>query len=261
MKKPVFVAIFSVLLCSVPIWAATDTPDPAQQQRILEKVRQSATRYLENLPNFICARVTEQFEAGTKPDHWKRLETLTERLIFNQAKENLSLELVNGKPLKPGRYIKRPLETSGEFGDLVRTVIDEKTAAHISWSRWEDVNGHRLAVFAYLVDEEHTKISVSLDSLEVIVPYRGFLYADPETGDLWRITSSPFNMPVALQTKSAVTTIDYGLVDISNKRYLLPVSASILMDTGKNNLLNKISFTQYRKFDTESKITFVSGSN
>ena len=68
-------------------------------------------------------------------------------------------------------------------------------------------------------------------------------------------------MPVALQTKSAVTTIDYGLVDISNKRYLLPVSASILMDTGKNNLLNKISFTQYRKFDTESKITFVSGSN
>ena len=261
MSKPLFGCLLTALVWTISASAAADTPDAGEQQRMLERIRKATVRYLENLPNFVCSRVTEQYEAGKKPNHWKQRETLTERLIFNQGKENSSLELVNGKPLKPGRLIQRPLETSGEFGELVTTVLDEKTQAQITWNRWDDLNGHRVAVFDYVVDAQHSKISVSLDQLEVIVPYRGSLYADAETGELWRITSSPFNMPVAVQTKSAVTTIDYGLVDITNKHFLLPVTASIIMDTGRNNLLNKVAFTQYRKFETDSKITFVSGSN
>jgi len=259
--KPVFACFLTAFLCTVPLSARADGPDSAEQQRILDKVRQSVSRYLENLPNFVCSRVTEQFEAGKKPEHWKKRDTLTERLIFNQGKENFALELVNGKPVQAGHYVKRPLETSGEFGELVRTVLDDKMEAQITWNGWQEINGHRVAVFDYLIDAQHSKTSVSLNGLAVIVPYRGQLYADPETGDLWRITSDLLSMPPEVETKSAVTTIDYGPVEISSKHFILPVTASILLDTGRSNLLNKIAFNQYRKFEAESKITFVSGSN
>jgi hypothetical protein len=260
--KPAFGCLLFASLLTVAPPAAADTPDSAAQQRVLDKVRESALRYLENLPNFVCQRVTEQYQAGKKPQHWKQRATLTERLIFNQGKENLSLELVDGKPLPPGHVVDRPLETNGEFGELVRVILDEKAAAQISWSHWDDLNGHPIAVFEYVVDKQHSKTTVSLGDLETTVPFRGMLYADPDTGDLWRITCSLFNLPAAVETKSAVTTIDYGLVEITaNKHFILPVSASILMDTGKNNILNKISFNQYRKFEADSKITFVSGSN
>jgi len=259
--KPAFGCILSSLLLSVTLSAATDVPDSAEQQRILEKVRQTAVRYLENLPNFVCSRVTEQFDAGRKPDHWRQRDTITERLIFNKGQENLAPELLNGKPVKPGQYIDRPLRTSGEFGELLHTVLDEKSAAQISWSRWENLLGRRLAVFEYSIDAQHSMISLGVTGVDLILPYRGLLYADPDTGELWRITSELFDLPEDVQTKSLVTTIDYGLVDITNRKYIMPVSASVALDTGQKNILNKMSFTQYRKFETDSKITFVSGSN
>ena len=259
--RPAFGCILSSLLISVTLSAATEAPDSAEQQRILDKVRQTASRYLENLPNFVCSRVTEQYAAGKKPDQWKQRDTITDRLVFNQGREDLAPELVNGKPVRPGRYVDRPLETSGEFGELVRTVLDEKSAAQISWSRWENLGGRRLSVFEYVIDVQHSMLNLGVTGVVSILPYRGLLYADPETGDLWRVTSAPFNIPETAETKSLVTTIDYGLVDITNKKYILPVSASVALDTGKKNIMNKMSFTQYRKFETDSKITFVSGSN
>jgi hypothetical protein len=243
------------------LFAASDSPDAAEQQRILAKVREYAGRYLDNLPNFVCARVTEQYEAGKKPDHWKQRDTLTARLIFNQGRENQTLEMVNGKPVSPVRFINRPLETEGEFGILVANVLDESTYAEISWSRWEELRSQRLAVFEYFIDQQHSTLSLGLGGIKKTVPYRGLIYADPATGQVWRITNTPFDIPDSVATKSINTTIDYGPVQIGEMHFILPVDANILLDTGRKNIWNKVFFNGYRKFEAESKITFLSGSN
>jgi hypothetical protein len=259
--KPVISTFLSGLIMTGALFAAADAPDAAEQQRMLDRVRQYAGRYLEKLPNFVCARVTEQFEAGKKPEKWKQRDTLTARLIFNQGKENQTLEMVNGRPISPRRFVGRALETEGEFGILVSNVLDANAYAQISWSRWEDLRGKRLAVFEYLIDDKHSTLSLGLGGISTTVPYRGLIYADPSTGEVWRITNAPFDIPEAVDTKSINTTIDYGPVEIGNRRFILPVTASIWLDTGRRNILNKVSFNDYRKFDAESKITFVVGSN
>jgi hypothetical protein len=240
---------------------AADSPDAAEQQRMLDNIREYASRYLNNLPNFVCARVTEEYEAGKKPEHWKQRNTLTSRLVFNQGREDQTLELVNGKEVRPGRYIERRLETEGEFGILISNVLDSNTGTEISWSHWEDLGGSRVAVFEYLVDLKHSTLSLGLGGMGQFVPYRGLIYADPASGEVRRITNSPFDIPDSVATKSITTTIDYGSVDIGDRHFVLPVTASIWLDTGHNNVLNKVSFRDYRKFEAESKITFLSGSN
>lgn len=240
---------------------AAESPDIAEQQRMLTNIREYASRYLNNLPNFVCARVTEQYEAGKKPEHWKQRDTLTARLVFNQGREDQTLELVNGKEVRAGHFVARRLETEGEFGILISNVLDGNTGAEISWKGWEDLRGSRLAVFEYVVDLPHSTLSLGLGGYAQVVPYRGLIYADPSSGEVWRITNSPFDIPDSVSTKSITTTIDYAPVEISNRHFVLPVSASILLDTGRNNVMNKVSFRDYRKFEAESKITFLSGSN
>jgi hypothetical protein len=253
--------LVSVVMCASGM-SASDSPDPATQRHMLENIREYASRYLNNLPDFVCARVTEQYEAGKKPEHWKQRDTLTSRLVFNQGREDQTLELVNGKEVRRGHFVSRPLETEGEFGILIANVLDGETGAEISWSHWEDWHGHQLAVFEYLVDLKHSTLSLGLGgSGRQFVPYRGLIYADAASGEVWRITNSPFDIPDWVATKSITTTIEYGFVDIGNRHFVLPITASILLDTGHNNILNKVAFRDYRKFETESKITFVSGSN
>lgn len=260
LRHRLFGTFFISLLLTATLSAA-DLAKPSQQQAILDNVRQYVSRYLDNLPNFVCNRITEQYEAGKKPKNWHQGDTLTAKLVFNQGREDITLVLVNGKPLQPNKYVKRPLHTEGEFGELVGKVLDPDAGAQISWSDWEDMAGRRLAVFEYLVDRSHSTLRISLGTRDQIVPYRGQIYADASTGEIWRITSAPFDLPAGLETKSAVTTIDYAPIDIAGRRFVLPTSASVLLDTGRNNILNKVSFTNYRKFDAESKIIFSTASN
>ena len=260
LRHRLFGSLFTLFILAATLPGA-DFPKTPDQQLILDNVRQYAGHYLDNLPNFVCFRVTEQYEAGKKPKNWRQRDTLTEKLVFNQGREDETLEAVNGKPLDPSRYVQRPLHTEGEFGGLVSKILDPDSGAQISWSHWENLAGRHLAVFEYLVDQSHSTLKISLGGRDQIVPYRGLIYADAATGELWRITSVPFDMPAILETKSAVTTIDYAPVDIADRHFVLPVAASILLDTGKSNILNKISFTNYRKFDAESKIIFAIGSN
>ena len=107
------------------------------------------------------------------------------------------------------------------------------------------------------MDNQHSTLRLGLsDFVRAVVPYRGSIYTDPETGTVWRITSVPFDIPREIQTRSIATVIDYDAVTIAGQPHVLPVEASVTLDTGSHNVLNRIEFQEYRKFEAESRITF-----
>jgi len=212
---------------------------------------------MENLPNFICRQVTRQFEGGRKPDHWRKLDSLTSKLVYSQGREQRTLELINDKQPKPSQVSRRPLSTEGEFGILLHNVFADGTAAVFTWKGYETIRGKRLAAFDYIVDKKHSRLSLGLVDLgSAIVPYNGSVYADPASGEVWRITDSAFDIPPEVRTKSVDRTVDYDSVTIGGKAYLLPVTASALLNTGSSTVLNQSEFRDYRKFDADSKIIF-----
>jgi hypothetical protein len=236
---------------------AAEPPPVADQQKVLDKMRSYAEQYVTNLPNFLCQQITRQFEAGKKPTHWHRGDTLTSKLVFSQGHEQRSLEMVNDKPSQGSRFLHRPLITEGEFGVLLGNIFSDKTNAAFSWRGWEMLRDRRVAVFDYDVDQEHSTLRLSLSDLaQATVPYRGSLYADPSTGAVFRIINSPYDIPADVRTRSIATTIDYDPVSIGGRDYLLPVEASVLLDTGSHHVLNRMEFRAYRKFEADSTITF-----
>jgi hypothetical protein len=119
------------------------------------------------------------------------------------------------------------------------------------------LRGRRVAVFNFDVAKEHSTLRLSLSDLaHATVPYRGSVFADPRTGAVLRITSGAYDIPAAVATRSIATTIDYDPVSIAGRDYLLPVGASVLLDTGSHHVWNRMEFRGYRKFEAESTVTF-----
>ena len=239
--------------------AAPDAPpDPAAQDQILDAMHHYAAQYVSNLPNFLCSQVTRQFDAGKKSNRWHKGDTLVAKLSFNQGREERTLDSVNGKPVDSAKTRRRPpLSTEGEFGILLSRVLGPDSEAWFTWNRWETLRGKHLAVFDFTVDKQHSTLRLSLSDLaQAIVPYRGSIYADPATGAVWRISDTAAEIPPQLLTREISTTIDYDEIPIGDKKYLLPVQAtvSVLLETKK--IRNEMEFQDYRKFEADSAVTF-----
>jgi len=240
--------------------ASTPAPDTAAQQKLLTSMASYADQYVSNLPNFICLQVTRQFEAGKHPNHWHKGDVLTSKLIFNERQEDRTLQSVNDKPVIPGtKPWRTPLTTQGEFGILIGNIFAVRSDAAFTWRGWEVLRGKRLAVFDYSIDGAHSTLTLTrLNDLgQAVVPYRGSIYADADSGSIWRITESGFDIPPEVETKSISTTVDYAEVPIAGLSYLLPAHATVLLNTGSSNIRHEIEFKEYRKFEADSKITYV----
>ncbi len=251
------------LLLSLPLLGLAfqqqpDAPSSLEQEHLVSLMRDYAGQYVSGLPNFLCLQVTKQFEAGAKSDKFHKGDVLVSRLSFNQGREQRGLESVNGKSIESGvRRGHSPLTTEGEFGTLLNQVLGKGSAATFTWDRWESVRGKRLAVFDFEVDRQHSTLSLQLSDLaRATLPYHGDVYADPETGAIWRITNTVFAIPVELKTRQFSTTVDYSEIAIGDKKYLLPLEAEVNAFFNDKKVRNHMEFQSYRKFEAETVVTF-----
>jgi len=239
--------------------ASPDAPNGDQQDRILEAVESYGAHYISGLPDFLCDQVTRHFRADLNSDRWHKGDVITEKLGFHDGQEKRSVDLVNGKradSLKNRWHA--PLITEGEFGILIDRVLGPQSFATFAWNRWETVRGKRLAVFDYSVDLEHSTLRLGIGDLaEAVLAYGGSVFADPETGAVWRITEAVNkDIPLKLQTREIGTVIDYDETPIGGRQYLLPVTATVSAVTWDGKIRNEMEFRNYRKFDADSVIHF-----
>jgi hypothetical protein len=244
------------LFVGLPVRPQEAAPSEADQQKILTAITQYADGYLAKLPDFICQQITEEFLANKNGKHWRKHDTLTAKLVFSNGREQRTLELVNNKQVRDNRArLRSPLSTEGEFGILLSKIFDDASQAKFSWGGWDTVRGHRVAKFDYAIDRVHSSMSLT-NYVKAVVPYHGSVYGDPDNGAVWRITSGTTEIPPAVQIKSIATTVEYDEVSIGNQNYLLPANATVLLAADQEQTRNEMQFTDYRKFEAESTITF-----
>ena len=79
---------------------------------------------------------------------------------------------------------------------------------------------------------------------------------DKETREITRITLEPVNMPASFPVKHAETILDYGYQEISDRKFLLPLSATMSMAADDYMTKNVTEFRMYRKYSADSDIKF-----
>jgi len=114
-----------------------------------------------------------------------------------------------------------------------------------------------MAVYNYFIDSGHSQYSISYeDTQRIITAYRGLIYADQNTGAISRITFVAVNIPSSFPVRSAEEILDFDDVQINGQPYICPLKADVRLTGAGQKTKNEIEFRNYRKYGTESTITY-----
>ncbi|MEO8592117.1 MAG: hypothetical protein ABI759_02245 [Candidatus Solibacter sp.] len=232
----------------------------AEQTVLLEKTRETAMRYSSSLPDFICTQTVSRSEDSRGNNNWRQLDRLTIRLSYSDRREDYKLMKINGKNTTLDYLSSGGALSTGEFGTRLAAVFDPRSRAQFQWKGWTAVHKHRTARFTYQVDQQHTAFLLQYgdpagESNQIVVPYHGEVLVDAESHMVLRLTQEadiPRGYPITFNE----SWVEYDYADVGGGSYLLPVRAYSRTKSGRYTAENNIQFREYRKFETETTITF-----
>lgn len=241
-------------------------PDSQEQAKILDAVRDYALNYTANLPNFICNEVIRrQVDPSGTGDHYRSDNNakIQEQLTYYEHQEKYKIIAVNGEmvenkdPKKMGGVM-----SFGEFGSMMGEIFAPETAAEFEWSKFGKLDGVLMNVFSYRVSEERSHYTISTEGEKTITSgYHGVIYARKDTNAIIRITLECDTIPRAYPLQEVKLDLRYEVVKISEREFILPTQLETRSRDARMLSLNTAQFALYRKYQTESAITFETDDN
>jgi len=238
-------------------------PSAQEQAKILDQVTEYAGNYVKQLPDFLCTQVTRRYGDPSGLEFWQLFDTITEKLSYVEKRENYQVVLVNNTPQVGVSHEQLGGTTSsGEFGTLIRDLFDPVARAEFGWERWAKLRGRLQHVYRYRVLQPNSKYSITWSSgpnstpQTIVAGYSGYVYADADTGLIMRMTLKADDIPVDYPIQKVDQVLDYDFTKIGENEFLLPLKSVVKSRAGKMLTKNELEFRSYRKFGTESVITF-----
>jgi len=232
-------------------------PTEQEQERILNAVRTYAADYTKRLPDFICTQVTRRYTGDARRGTGDRPDVITIRLSFFGQQEDYKVISVNGQPSALPMDQLGGVTSRGEFGTQLKMLFKPESRASFAWKRWAILRNHRMHVYSYRILRANSQWHVKYENRNsAAIGYRGLIYVDSDTEMVAKITGEAEDIPATVPILQAWTELDYDFVTINANEYLLPLRSATRMGTARFQSRIEVEFREYRKFGSESKISF-----
>lgn len=223
---------------------------------LIDRAFQAALEFDETLPNFICDEIVKRFKSSAKPPKWKLDDTVETELLYVNRQEEYRNVRINGKPLKSGRPEETGNWSSGDWGTTLKDVLSPATDGAFKLRTGKDkIAGVETVIYDYTVEAANSHWEIRFGT-PIKPAYKGAIWIDPETARVMRIEMQARRIPQTYEMDTVEMTIEYGWVNVSGDKYLLPVTSQNLgcfRYTTKCGM-NELAFKNYRKFGAESTI-------
>jgi VWFA-related protein len=271
---------------------ATAAPDFAEQRRMMALTVDYVSKTIHQLPNFFTTRDTIRFE-DTPQGHQADTTLIPYEPLHPMGRSSETVLYRDGHEVvdsTPGKR-KAPetptagLNTLGEFGPILSTVLVDAAQSTLSWSHWEQGAAGPEAVFRYAVPRQKSHYQITFCCVpgdrgsrvfQQFSGYHGEIVIVPANGTILRLTLEADLEPSDAMAKADIL-VEYGPVEIGGKSYICPVrSVSISQqpaqasNTSENNnfrgtliqyapgalqtLLNDVAFGQYHLFRADVRV-------
>ncbi|QOY91025.1 hypothetical protein [Paludibaculum fermentans] len=233
----------------------TDRTRRSTADELVERAREAAFDFDKNLPNFLCDQLTNRYRSRTLKPDWKYQDRVQVELVYANNREDYRNIRINGKAVKKGSPEDSGTWSSGEFGTILIDVFHPNTRAVFKVRGSSLAAGVDAKVYDYSVLQENSHWQVRFGRT-VKPAYKGAVWIDPKTARVLRIEMNTRRLPSDYEIDTVETVVDYGWVNISGQRFLLPVKSENLacFRGGFDCVRNEIEFRNYRKFAVESQI-------
>jgi VWFA-related protein len=238
--------------------ALPTAPPSAEQLNFLEQARAAALHYSAHLPNFICTQVTRRlFDKGGKGD-WQNLDESSQLVSFYDGEEHYDPLTIRSRSADSERFPPY-LNSSGEFGSLLRLIFSADSAARFAFVRSDNVRGRAVQVFSYAVDQPHSKYRFTYrvqGDIHTATPgYRGQVFIDPGTASVLRVILESDLLPAGFPLRRLSVSLEYGDTEVGGQVYNLPLSFTMDVAVQKRTLVrNEVDFRSYQRFTTSSRL-------
>jgi hypothetical protein len=228
----------------------------AEIDAALAAIREYASTYTKNLPNFTCTRLIRREITPARP--WmvsgfsSFRDLIQDNLSFVDHKELHSLTSMDGTPIKDqlvGTFSR------GEFGNLLESLFDPNTNATFHWDRFATRGGRRMYVFDFRVPQL-SGYTLLETNRAIRVPYRGLIFADYETKAVMRIQLDCTGIPGDSEYKAVNLAIDYAPTNVAGEEFILPSRNELLVRKVDGDSRNEADYKSYRRFTSEATITY-----
>jgi hypothetical protein len=228
----------------------------ADQEKVLQEMREYALDYTSHLPNYICDQLVRRSVAPAGTESWHQVDTVQIKLTYFEQHEKYQVTMMNNKMVDNISLESLQGATSeGEFGSMMRAIFEPRSQTDFQWERWGTLRGKRVHVFSYRVAQPNSNWTITYEKSTHITPgYHGLIYADKEFPSIMRITLEADDIPASFPVQKANTLLDYDFVDISGHQFVLPLYSKMEMRAGSELSRNETQFKLYRKYEAESKI-------
>ena len=239
-------------------------PTEEEQQRIIEEARSRAQSYTEDLPNYVCLQVTRRYfdPTGLEMD-WLRHDEIKTRVSYVDGSEDYETLTVDDRATTKGFSDLGGTTSTGEFGTILDSLFDVRTAADFRWARHSLLRGKPVYVFHLEVPQARSSWSLTSEGSgtgtgprTIRAGYTGLVYVGKEAGSVLRIVMEAQGVPASFPMQEARSRLDYDYIDLGGESFLLPLKAQAFVRAGSFLTRNDLEFRLYRKFTAEATITF-----
>ncbi len=249
-------------------------PAETETQKLLEQARAVTLAVKNGMPDFVVKQlVTRAYALGTT-QNWRPSDRLTVAVSYRDKEgEQYKLLTVNGLPPADDGTTTTAARNSyeqaggtsstGEFVSTLVQLFEPETQAVFQASGTDTLRARHAIIYDYAVKKQNSKQTIGVTDRvtgkqNTIVGYRGRVWIDRETFRVLRLEDISTEIDPAFPITAATNTIDYDWVDISGKKYLLPIRSEVELTSRQDRQVyqsrNEIRFRNYQRYGTEVKI-------
>jgi hypothetical protein len=218
-----------------------ENPASTTQNQMLALAKDFVARTIPRLPNFTATRTTTTYQRDLLHKELWHAVGLSHALV--SYRDGQETQRSSQFEITPG------LETEGEFGPILTTVMRDITKDNFGWSRWEHGEKGPLAVFRYRADADHSHYQVE----NRISGYVGEITIDSTDGSIVRVALKA-DMEAANPFLIADMMIEYSPEVLGGRSYICPSRGVALSQGLRLQLLNNVVFTNYHLFHATTRI-------
>lgn len=224
---------------------------------VIADARAVAASFTSGLPNYVAEQVTTRYQGVRYLNNWQALDVVTAEVVMVDGKEEYRGIRVNGRPTASAESTGS--WSTGEFSTTLQDVLSPATAAVFTFRRAQTIADRPAMVYDLAVEQTHSHWGLVAPGGNRYFPaYKGSIWIDKETRRVLRIEQQAVGLPSGFEYDKAESTLEYGFVMIEGRQYLLPVRSDnqACMAGSLNCSRNQIEFQNYRRFGSDTKITF-----
>jgi hypothetical protein len=230
-----------------------------QEDPLIQKAREVAASYADSLPNFFAQQMTTRYQSENPKRGWDPIDIVTADVAYQDGRESYKNIKVGNKPVNKSMDDIGGTRSTGEFSSQMEAILRPGTGARFQRNGEDRIRNRQAVVFKFEIPRERSGWRIEQVSQLYYPAYRGSIWIDKETSRILRIEQEARGMPSLFPLDTVESSTDYDFVRLAvGSDFLLPVEAEVLSCQRGTSACqrNKIEFRNYRKFSSESEITF-----